>query len=363
MIKVSVIVPVYNAQKYLSECLDSIRAQVLKDFEVICINDGSTDSSLDILNSYAEKDQRFRIFTKENAGSAAARNVGLRYARGEYIYFVDNDDFIDSEALQACCEVADRYTLDVVYTNPNWVCESPELIDPYSRTKDPTPEQSIIQNGKELFTSLMLGSNYYAAPWKRFIRRSYLEEFGVNFLEEASPHEDNLFSFRVDIEAGKVLFLKRRFYTHRSHGASTMITNEKKLNLGPKIVSHFLCGCRIMQYASGQRYSQDTRMAILRRVNGLWNRAFELFDESDGNLRELDWKNMWLEENLFSQMHRLRSSAHARVAAELSPAVATVQVINERRFLPQLASIMLRIDQYKLRHGWLRLIKRIVTGK
>lgn len=94
-IKVSVIVPVYNVEKYLRECLNSLVNQTLKEIEIICINDGSEDSSLEILNEYASKDSRFVIINQENSGQSVARNKGLDVAKGEYIGFVDSDDWVD----------------------------------------------------------------------------------------------------------------------------------------------------------------------------------------------------------------------------------------------------------------------------
>ena len=96
MPKISVIVPIFNVEKYLKECLESIINQTFKDIEIICINDGSTDNSLDILNQYAEKDNRIKVITQSNQGLSAARNTGIKYANGEYISFIDSDDYIDT---------------------------------------------------------------------------------------------------------------------------------------------------------------------------------------------------------------------------------------------------------------------------
>lgn len=97
MIKVSIIIPVYNTEKYIRKCLESAINQTLTDIEIICINDGSTDNSLNILYEYAAKDSRIRVFTKANEGVAKARNLGLRHARGEYVGFIDSDDFVDEK--------------------------------------------------------------------------------------------------------------------------------------------------------------------------------------------------------------------------------------------------------------------------
>ena len=99
MPKFSIIIPVYNVEKYLVECLESIVNQSFKDFEVICVNDGSTDNSLEILQKYAENDERFKVLNQENQGQGIARNNALNIANGEYILFVDPDDFIELNML------------------------------------------------------------------------------------------------------------------------------------------------------------------------------------------------------------------------------------------------------------------------
>ena len=100
MVKVSVIVPVYNGEKYLTQCLDSIINQTLEDIEIISINDGSEDNSLSILERYASMDNRIKIISTENRGLGAARNSGLELATGEYVAFVDADDWIDKETYE-----------------------------------------------------------------------------------------------------------------------------------------------------------------------------------------------------------------------------------------------------------------------
>lgn len=95
MIKVSVIIPVYNVEKYLEECLDSIINQTLKEIEIICIDDGSTDSSLNVLENYKKKDKRIIVLQQQNLGAGAARNKGLDLARGKYLSFLDADDFLN----------------------------------------------------------------------------------------------------------------------------------------------------------------------------------------------------------------------------------------------------------------------------
>ncbi|MBR3628081.1 MAG: glycosyltransferase family 2 protein [Elusimicrobia bacterium] len=115
MPKISVIVPTYNVEKYLSQCLDSILNQTFKDFECICINDGSTDNSLSILQKYASKDNRIKIINQENKGLSGARNAALKIVTGKYITFVDSDDFVSSDYLEKLINLAEKENSDIVY--------------------------------------------------------------------------------------------------------------------------------------------------------------------------------------------------------------------------------------------------------
>ena len=101
MVKVSIVVPVYNVERYLARCLDSCLIQTFSDIEIICVNDGSTDSSLEILQAYANLDSRVKIITKDNGGLSSARNVGIENAVGEYILCVDSDDYISSTTIKS----------------------------------------------------------------------------------------------------------------------------------------------------------------------------------------------------------------------------------------------------------------------
>lgn len=114
MAKVSIIIPTYNVEMYLVECMESVVRQTLKDIEIICINDGSTDSSLEILKRYAEKDDRIIIVDKENGGYGIAMNIGLEKATGEYIGIVEPDDFVPINMYEDLYEIAKENNLDFV---------------------------------------------------------------------------------------------------------------------------------------------------------------------------------------------------------------------------------------------------------
>ena len=126
MVKVSVIIPVYNVEDYLKECLDSVLSQTLKDIEVICVDDCSTDDSLKILQEYANNDDRIKIIKNEkNSGQGFSRNEGIKKATGEYIGFVDSDDFIDLNLFEISFKKAKKLDLDVLLFKTEfrfWYC-------------------------------------------------------------------------------------------------------------------------------------------------------------------------------------------------------------------------------------------------
>lgn len=112
--KISVVIPVYNVENYLRQCLDSVINQTLDDIEIICVNDGSTDSSPDILEEYSRKDSRIRIISQENMGLSGARNTGMKYIKGEYVYFLDSDDYIELDALNQMYNISKNNSLDML---------------------------------------------------------------------------------------------------------------------------------------------------------------------------------------------------------------------------------------------------------
>ena len=122
-VKVSIIIPVYNPGELLNKCLDSASNQTLRDIEIICIDDESSDGSLDILNKYAENDYRFKVLTQSNSGAGIARNKGLEYAIGEYIVFLDSDDYIELDMCEFLYNHAKNLDSDLVLFNNRWYME------------------------------------------------------------------------------------------------------------------------------------------------------------------------------------------------------------------------------------------------
>ena len=181
MPKVSIIIPVYNVDRYVTRAMESLQNQTFKDYEIIAVDDGSTDRSGSILDRMAERDIRIEVLHVENGGAAAARNKGLERARGEYVYFMDADDWCDAYMLEDMVGVADRYELEML------VCGF--YIDTYySDEGDHLSElksvPSVVYDGQDEFRAdayRLFDNNLLYTPWNKLFLRSRIEELGVRF--------------------------------------------------------------------------------------------------------------------------------------------------------------------------------------
>ena len=203
MPKISVVIPVYNAEKYLRECLDSVVNQTLKDIEIICVNDGSTDNSLSILEEYATQDNRIKIINKENGGVHTARNIGMERACGNYTIFLDADDFFDlrmfeklyNKAIETDCDIVacETYDFDDV---------TKEIAIHNSLRKETFPEFKKIFNWKDCKTLNIINP----APWNKIIKTDFLKETGLKF-GKFGPYEDCAFFYSLYAFADSITFI------------------------------------------------------------------------------------------------------------------------------------------------------------
>lgn len=223
-IKVSVIIPAYNVSAYLPACIESILNQTLQEIEIICVNDGSYDNTLDILLEYASKDKRISVINQRNKGSSGARNSGLAQAKGEYVYFIDSDDCLTSTALEELYTCAQKNNLDIIYFNGLVIYENKEMqktyLDnryyyySYLNQKEPC-------SGQTLFQYLKQNKSYRVSPCMQMIRTKYLKNIGLLF-HEGIIYEDNIFTFISLLKANRVLKVDNPYYLRRYREDSIM---------------------------------------------------------------------------------------------------------------------------------------------
>ena len=217
--KFSIVIPVYNVEKYLEKCLNTVLNQNFTDYEVVCVNDGSTDSSLNILRDYEERYRQLKIIDTENGGTASARNIGLKNANGEYIWFVDADDWIEENSLQIFDSQLKDEQVDVLCFNGKLVYE-----------KDGRIEFDEIQT--ENFTSGWEYYNKYALQGRKFdfvcvVLQVYHREFLIEnqlFFDKDVSYEDNLWIPQVFYYAKNVKIVSDYLYFYLIREGSKMTT-------------------------------------------------------------------------------------------------------------------------------------------
>ena len=197
MVKISAIVPVYNVEKYLKECLDSIINQTLTDIEIICINDGSTDNSLKILNEYAEKDKRVKIFTQKNQGLSIARNNGMKYAKGEYISFIDSDDYIELNTFEKLYDKATRDDLDILMFKSFVYDEQKQKINEFDAYHDLEVFDKFIKNIFCHLDTKEFTHRISVTSWSKIYKTDFLKSNEINFPEKLL-FEDNAFFYETN---------------------------------------------------------------------------------------------------------------------------------------------------------------------
>ena len=229
--KVSVIIPLYNAQNYIAACLESVLNQTLQDFEVIVVDDCSTDNSVAVAESFLEKfRERLKVITlPQNTGSGAVpRNEGLKFSRGEYIFFMDADDLLVNNALEMLYNAAQNFQAEVVYMNKGFSCSenaNPNEIIMTNWDKNPKNIDSPTLETKDLKERMenMFATNYGWAPWIKFLQRDFLIANDIKF-PAMRISEDVLWTIELVCLAERWLCLPERLYIYRTSNNSMMRT-------------------------------------------------------------------------------------------------------------------------------------------
>jgi len=228
---VSVIMPVYNTVEFLDDAIGSIIQQTFKDFELIIINDGSTDESLIKLLEWEKSDSRIRVFSQNNLGLSATRNKGLSYAKGEFIYFMDSDDYLNPDALGTCVNHAKTGHLDLVFFNADILGEMGESKKNYGfnyERKKTIP--FVVTTGSECLRQLLNNNEFFAPVWMLFVRRNLIENRNLSF-ETGIIHEDELFTVCVFLLAQRVVYIPKQFFLRRVRENSIMTSNFTWFNI------------------------------------------------------------------------------------------------------------------------------------
>ena len=226
--KVSILVPVYNVEPYLRECLESIRRQTLQEIEIVCVNDGSTDQSLKILQEYQQQDPRFKVISQENGGYGKAMNTATNYATGEYIGIVEPDDFVHLSMFEDLYKAASANYLDFVKS------------DFYRFTRDEKGNMKLTYNqldssGENYDTILDPSHSPHIAQfnmntWCGIYRREFLEDYKIRYHETpGAAFQDNGFFWQTTIYAQRAMFLRQPYYMNRRDNPNSSVNSREKV--------------------------------------------------------------------------------------------------------------------------------------
>lgn len=230
---ISVIIAVYNSEKYLKECIKSVINQTKKDIEIICVNDGSTDNSLSILNDFAKRDNRIKIINQINQRQGIARNNGFKIANGEYVLFVDNDDILNKEMLEKLYNKAKESNAEIT------VCNSYRFFDVLENNKKHYAINYEIIGDKKEFTPLEFKENvmqiFMPWAWDKLIKKEYLEYLDVKFSNKYILEEHPII-YPAILKANKIAIVDDYLYNYREN--KTGVT-QSKLNANLEILETF----------------------------------------------------------------------------------------------------------------------------
>ncbi len=226
-IKVSVVMPIYNACKYIRPALDSICAQTLAEIEIICVDDGSTDTSLDMVKIYQKNDSRIRIITETNAGPGLARNNGFKRARGEYVAFLDADDFYEPSLLEKLYDLSKQDDLDIAICKYDIYDNKKGVFKPNIENEQSSIYDGFVVTSKNEYPDKILQSTTGAA-WNKLFKRSFLLEKNLGFLEDAMMFEDVYFTVSALAFAERVAKLPEVLVHHRIYKEQSRVRTFKK---------------------------------------------------------------------------------------------------------------------------------------
>ena len=307
---ISIVIPIYNVEKYLTECLDSVLAQTLRDIEIICVNDGSVDRSPDIIGAFAERDNRISVFSQTNRGAAAARNVGIEKVRGKYILFVDGDDAVYPDLCEKVFTAAEQANADMTYFFLDRTPKKQRIL-----AERVVRGHTVFVPENQGFKENLAFMSFNASACLRLWKTSYFRGRGLSF-PVGLTHEDMAVGWQSLLYSPRIEIIPEQFYVYRINPDSQQRDPGKG------------CGRDIADLFA---YVE----AVMRR-DGFFHGA---------------WKDLFLYKKLSSMLWRYESLA-PRFRDETRRTILAAVGDNEREYLRRGTALSLRVrDFYRAAEG------------
>lgn len=320
---VSVILPIYNVEKFLRQCLDSVVSQTLKNIEIICVDDGSTDNSLNILKEYMEKDKRIIILQQENKGAGVARNAGLAIARGKYLSFLDSDDFFELDMLQTLYENAENNNADIIvhdvylYDNetketslPTWIFKQEQL------------PQKVVFNYIDIPNYIFSFS--HTAAWNKLFKHSFISHESIKF-QPLSNSNDFYFVCLALVLAKRISIVNKRLLYYRTNNKQSL-SNKKERKLNPE--NGYTAINALRSKLRGIGIYESLEQSVIDRLMSIYYYNSHLGDDDLKNYIYSRFKTQWLKE--FNLESRKASFFYRSVYYEMLQEIKNMAVSNNR---------------------------------
>lgn len=275
-IQISVVIPVYNVENYIRKCLDSVLSQTEVTIEVICVNDSSPDNSREIISEYIEKYPFIGCIDRPNGGLSAARNSGMKVARGEFIVLLDSDDWLEPDVLKKIYAQAKNEMLDVLIGNVRWIYPDRTHIEKLNSAEVITQ----VQKGDDAIQTLMEAEIYVPMAYNLICRNEFLRNNQLEF-KEGLIYEDELWTPQVLLKAQRVNAIGLFHYNYLQRENTITTTNGSKL----KVESFY--------YVSGELIGMANRLFSKQLKEQLWLRACILYFRGKNMQQELNLNNRY----------------------------------------------------------------------
>lgn len=320
--KVTVILPIYNVSQYLHECLDSVVRQTLKDLEIICVNDGSTDNSLEIIQEYADKDERIVVITGPNGGYGKAMNKGLDRATGEYVGIVEPDDYVSLTMFEDLYQIAKEHDLDIVKAD----------FYRFGRNEDGDMDMKyfLLDSTKTRYDELLHPDQdpslikFIMNTWSGIYRRAMLEEYHIRHHETpGASFQDNGFFFQTTIRAKRGMIINKPYYRNRRDNPNSSVNNKEKVycvNIEYDFIKDILMKDsevwnRFKNMYSWKKFHNylftinrialEYRQEYIQRMSVEFKRALQQDEFTQADFTELEWKKLSMVMNKPSEFYQI----------------------------------------------------------
>ena len=276
-IKFTIIIPVFNTQKYLYQCIESVVNQKYKNLEIIIINDGSTDGSEMVINSFLEKYPNITYVKQNNHGLAYTRNKGIGLATGDYIYFMDSDDYISLDLFYDLAQVINDNKYEAILFDAKSFFDTEFKNKKTNLTNYSRHNYGDYRRGIELFSAQMKNNEFYSSACLYVVRRDVFEKNNLKFIE-GILHEDELFTVKLIISLGKVIHINKPYFKRRIRSGSIMTSGK----LRGKFEGYFITLKELIEiYTNFNFMNKFDRLMFKKKIKDIYRQLIKLIHSDD----------------------------------------------------------------------------------